>query len=304
MYYLSMEFYMGRSLTNTMINLGIRSLCKKTLYEMGLNMEELEEIEVRPKHQHALSHLPLPLLHHSQTASHVLCCVNNKRPHSTPPPLHHSTSTRCPPSPHQVDAGLGNGGLGRLAACFLDSMATLSLPAYGYGLRYEYGIFEQRIHDGFQEEVPDDWLSFGNPWEVARPEYILPVMFHGDVKWLDDGRFSWEDGETVLAVPYDTPIPGYRNNTVNTLRLWSARSPNRSAGCHARHVGCAYVWVLMCVCVGGRLCVFACLYVICCHAHTHTHTFTHTHSLSTSLSLSLSLSFPLLTPPFTACAQL
>lgn len=127
----------------------------------------------------------------------------------------------------QVDAGLGNGGLGRLAACFLDSMATLSLPAYGYGLRYEYGIFEQRIRDGFQEEVPDDWLTFGNPWEVARPEYILPIQFHGDVKWLDDGRFSWEDGQVVLAVPYDTPIPGYRNNTVNTLRLWSARSPNR-----------------------------------------------------------------------------
>ncbi|EGD77434.1 glycogen phosphorylase [Salpingoeca rosetta] len=169
-YYLSMEFYMGRSLTNTMINLGLRSLCKKSLYEMGLNMEDLEEIE--------------------------------------------------------MDAGLGNGGLGRLAACFLDSMATLSLPAYGYGLRYEYGIFEQKIKDGFQQEVPDDWLKFGNPWEVPRPEYIIKIKFGGDVKWLDDGKFSWEDANVVLAVPYDTPIPGYRNNTVNTLRLWCARSPN------------------------------------------------------------------------------
>eukprot|EP00730_Choanoeca_flexa_P012669 TRINITY_DN4505_c0_g1_i1.p1 TRINITY_DN4505_c0_g1~~TRINITY_DN4505_c0_g1_i1.p1 ORF type:complete len:902 (+),score=338.64 TRINITY_DN4505_c0_g1_i1:77-2707(+) len=169
-YYLSLEFYVGRSLSNMMINMGIRSLCAKSLYKMGLRMEELEDVE--------------------------------------------------------VDAGLGNGGLGRLAACFLDSMATLALPGYGYGLRYEYGIFKQSIRDGFQEELPDDWLTFGNPWEVARPEYILPVQFYGDVKWLDDGKFSWEDGQVVLAVPYDTPVPGYRNNTVNTMRLWSARSSN------------------------------------------------------------------------------
>jgi starch phosphorylase len=107
-------------------------------------------------------------------------------------------------------------------------MATLALPAYGYGLRYEYGIFEQRIRNGFQEELPDEWLAFGNPWEVARPEYMIEVRFYGDVKWLADGKFSWEDGQIVLALPYDTPVPGYRNDTVNTMRLWSARSPTRS----------------------------------------------------------------------------
>ena len=105
-------------------------------------------------------------------------------------------------------------------------MATLQLPAYGYGLRYEYGIFTQRIRDGFQEEIPDDWLSFGNPWEVARPEYVLPVHFYGDVKWLEGGKFSWEGSQVVFAVPYDTPVPGYQNDTVNTMRLWSAKSPN------------------------------------------------------------------------------
>lgn len=167
-YYLSLEFYMGRTLTNTMINLGIEKTCRTSLYQMGLKIEELEEVE--------------------------------------------------------VDAGLGNGGLGRLAACFLDSLATLALPAVGYGLRYEYGIFSQKIHNGYQEELPDDWLAFGNPWEVARPEYVLPVRFYGEVKWHDGGRWTWEGAQVVLAIPYDTPVPGFLNNTVNTMRLWSARS--------------------------------------------------------------------------------
>ncbi|KAF0288654.1 Glycogen phosphorylase [Amphibalanus amphitrite] len=162
-YYLSLEYYMGRSLQNTMVNLGIQSACDEALYQLGLDIEELAEME--------------------------------------------------------EDAGLGNGGLGRLAACFLDSMATIGLAAYGYGIRYEYGIFAQRIKNGGQVEEPDDWLRFGNPWEKERPEYLLPVGFYGRI---DDGK--WIDRQLVYALPYDTPIPGYGNNVVNTLRLWSAMS--------------------------------------------------------------------------------
>lgn len=114
----------------------------------------------------------------------------------------------------------------------------MALPAYGYGLRYEYGIFTQRIRDGFQEEVPDDWLRFGNPWEVARPEYVLPVHFYGEVQWLEDGKFSWEGSQVVLALPYDTPVPGYRNGTVNTMRLWSARSTNNFDLSYCEFVQC------------------------------------------------------------------
>ncbi|XP_077536477.1 glycogen phosphorylase-like [Haemaphysalis longicornis] len=167
-YYLSLEYYMGRSLTNTMVNLGIQNACDEALYQMGLDIEELEEIE--------------------------------------------------------EDAGLGNGGLGRLAACFLDSMATLGLAAYGYGIRYEYGIFTQKITNGEQTEVPDDWLRFGNPWEKARPEYMIPVNFYGRVEQSDKG-FKWVDTQVVFAMPYDSPIPGFRNNVVNTMRLWSCKSP-------------------------------------------------------------------------------
>jgi starch phosphorylase len=163
-YYLSLEFYLGRSLTNTMVNLGIQSACDEALYQLGLDIEELEDIE--------------------------------------------------------EDAGLGNGGLGRLAACFLDSMATLGLAAYGYGLRYDYGIFTQTVHNGWQIEEPDEWLRYGNPWEKARPEYTIPVNFYGR---LEGGR--WIDTQVVLAMPYDYPVPGYGNNRVNTLRLWSARAP-------------------------------------------------------------------------------
>uniref|UniRef100_A0A8C3KT66 Alpha-1,4 glucan phosphorylase n=1 Tax=Calidris pygmaea TaxID=425635 RepID=A0A8C3KT66_9CHAR len=168
-YYLSLEFYMGRTLQNTMINLGLQNACDEAVYQLGLDMEELEEIE--------------------------------------------------------EDAGLGNGGLGRLAACFLDSMATLGLAAYGYGIRYEYGIFNQKIRDGWQVEEADDWLRHGNPWEKARPEYMLPVHFYGRVEHSATGA-KWVDTQVVLALPYDTPVPGYMNNTVNTMRLWSARAPN------------------------------------------------------------------------------
>uniref|UniRef100_A0A8D2PM88 Alpha-1,4 glucan phosphorylase n=1 Tax=Zosterops lateralis melanops TaxID=1220523 RepID=A0A8D2PM88_ZOSLA len=168
-YYLSLEFYMGRTLQNTMVNLGLQNACDEAIYQLGLDLEELEEIE--------------------------------------------------------EDAGLGNGGLGRLAACFLDSMATLGLAAYGYGIRYEFGIFNQKIVDGWQVEEADDWLRYGNPWEKARPEYMLPVHFYGRVEHTPDG-VKWVDTQVVLAMPYDTPVPGYKNNTVNTMRLWSAKAPN------------------------------------------------------------------------------
>ena len=121
------------------------------------------------------------------------------------------------------DAGLGNGGLGRLAACFLDSLATMELPGYGYGVRYDYGIFRQQIRNGYQVEEPDNWLRFGNPWEIERPESQFEVHFGGRVQ-MEGLSAKWVDYETVLGIPYDLPIPGYGNNTVNNLRLWSARS--------------------------------------------------------------------------------
>ena len=128
----------------------------------------------------------------------------------------------------ESDAGLGNGGLGRLAACFLDSMSTLGIPAHGYGIRYEYGIFNQKIVNGNQVEYPDEWLSRGNPWEFARPEYTAKIKFYGHTYATQDERgrmaIKWVDTDDVLAMPYDTAVPGYRNNVVNTLRLWSARS--------------------------------------------------------------------------------
>jgi starch phosphorylase len=172
-YYLSLEFLMGRALHNAMVNLGLLPEYKKAMEGLGLSLEEMEELE--------------------------------------------------------VDAGLGNGGLGRLAACFLDSMATLQLPAYGYGLRYDYGIFRQEILNGRQLEEPDDWLQFPHPWEIARPEYVLMVRFGGRVESFRDPssgveRYRWVDTHNVLAMAYDTPIPGYGNNTVNTLRLWRARA--------------------------------------------------------------------------------
>ena len=128
----------------------------------------------------------------------------------------------------EPDPGLGNGGLGRLAACFLDSMATLGIPATGYGIRYDYGIFKQKILNGFQVEVPDEWLTLGNPWEFERPEFTIKVSFYGKTAHRvdKDGKFTsdWIDTKDVLAMAHDTPIPGYRNGVVNNLRLWSARS--------------------------------------------------------------------------------
>ncbi|HVU04372.1 MAG TPA: glycogen/starch/alpha-glucan phosphorylase [Polyangiaceae bacterium] len=127
----------------------------------------------------------------------------------------------------EPDPGLGNGGLGRLAACFLDSMAALELPGLGYGIRYEYGIFEQRIEHGAQVERGDPWLRFGNPWEIPRYELSVPVTFYGRVeKHVENGveRSTWVDGKHVVGVPYDVPVAGFRNGTVNTLRLWSARA--------------------------------------------------------------------------------
>ncbi len=128
----------------------------------------------------------------------------------------------------EADAALGNGGLGRLAACFLDSMATLRLPGYGYGIRYEYGMFNQRIENGYQVEHPDNWLRYGNPWEFPRPEVLFPVKFGGRVVQFKDeqghARFHWVDTEDVMAMAYDTPVPGYDTTTVNNMRLWSAKA--------------------------------------------------------------------------------
>ena len=129
----------------------------------------------------------------------------------------------------EPDAALGNGGLGRLAACFMESMATLAIPAIGYGIRYDFGLFRQIINQGWQQEYPDVWLSFGNPWEFQRPEVAYHVHFGGYVEHVDQkgrDRATWRPAETVQAVAYDTPIVGWRGNHVNALRLWSARSPD------------------------------------------------------------------------------
>jgi starch phosphorylase len=125
----------------------------------------------------------------------------------------------------EPDAALGNGGLGRLAACFMESMATLAIPAIGYGIRYDFGLFRQIIAEGWQHEYPDEWLSFGNPWEFQRPEVVYQIQFGGHVEHADD-RATWLSAETVQAVAYDTPIVGWRGQHVNALRLWSARSPD------------------------------------------------------------------------------
>jgi starch phosphorylase len=171
-YYLSMEFLMGRTLGNAILNLGMENVVEQALYDLSLDMEEIRNME--------------------------------------------------------LEAGLGNGGLGRLAACFLDSLATLQLPAYGYGIRYDYGMFHQTIKNGFQHENPDNWLRLTNPWEISRPEYTVTIQFKGRVVTRKNAHgnvvFEWVDTEDVLASPYDVPIPGYGNNTVNTLRLWSAKS--------------------------------------------------------------------------------
>ena len=172
LYYLSLEFLVGRTLGNAMLNLGIDEPLKKALYEFGQEFENVAEIE--------------------------------------------------------ADAALGNGGLGRLAACFLDSMATLDLPCYGYGIRYEYGMFRQSIESGAQVEHPDNWLRYGNPWEFPRPELLYPVRFYGHVVEYkhEDGstHHHWVDTDDVMAMAYDTPVPGYGGKTVNNMRLWAAKS--------------------------------------------------------------------------------
>ncbi|MFA5082965.1 MAG: glycogen/starch/alpha-glucan phosphorylase [Hydrogenophilaceae bacterium] len=169
-YYLSLEFLMGRALSNALLNLGLDETTQTALRRLGLDLEELMDVE--------------------------------------------------------HDAGLGNGGLGRLAACFLDSCATLQLPVMGYGIRYEYGMFRQRIENNRQVEEPDHWLREGNPWELERPEHTRRIHYYGHTERYKDaqGRMHvrWLDSHDVLAVPYDVPVPGYRNDTVNVLRLWSA----------------------------------------------------------------------------------
>jgi glucan phosphorylase len=128
----------------------------------------------------------------------------------------------------EEEPGLGNGGLGRLAACYLDSLATLQCPAVGYGIRYEFGIFQQEIHDGWQTEITDKWLNYGNPWEIAKPEVAYRVNWGGHSEWYRDeqgvNRVRWIPNEVVKGTAYDTPIQGYRVNTCNTLRLWSSEA--------------------------------------------------------------------------------
>jgi len=171
-YYLSMEFLMGRALGNMVINLSASDTIKEAINELGLDLNSIEDQE--------------------------------------------------------PDPALGNGGLGRLAACFLDSLSTLGYPAYGCGIRYKYGMFKQKIKDGYQLEAPDDWLKHGYPFEIKRSEYAVEVKFGGYVAIRKDengkDRFIQENYQSVLAVPYDLPIVGYNNNVVNTLRIWDAEA--------------------------------------------------------------------------------
>jgi len=171
-YYLSLEFLIGRSLGNSMINLGFQGPIADMVEQLGYDLEDIREEE--------------------------------------------------------EDAALGNGGLGRLAACFLDSMATLGIPAYGYGIRYEYGLFFQRLIDGYQLEAPDNWLRYGSPWEYERPEQLYPVNFYGRVQTSvdDQGRLrkEWVDTELIMAMACDFLVPGYLNNQVINMRLWTARA--------------------------------------------------------------------------------
>ena len=171
-YYLSVEFLIGRLLFDGLGNLGMTDAVRQALGELGVDLDALRAIE--------------------------------------------------------PDAALGNGGLGRLAACFMDSMASIALPAYGYGIRYDYGLFRQTISDGWQRETPENWLELGNPWEFERSEVVYPIGFGGYVEYMgNDGetpRAIWHTSETVLAVAYDTPVIGWKGRHANTLRLWSARA--------------------------------------------------------------------------------
>ena len=171
-YYMSMEFLMGRALGNNLINMTAYKEVKEALEEMNIDLNVIEDEE--------------------------------------------------------PDAALGNGGLGRLAACFLDSLATLNYPAYGCGIRYRYGMFKQKIENGYQVEEPDNWLKEGNPFEIRREEYAKEVRFGGNIRFEKDpvtgkDKFIQENYESVMAVPYDMPVVGYGNHVVNTLRVWDAK---------------------------------------------------------------------------------
>jgi len=170
-YYLSLEFLMGRAMTNNIINLNLENEVKEAMADLGYTYEELAEVE--------------------------------------------------------PDAGLGNGGLGRLAACFLDSLATLDIPSYGYGIWYNYGIFKQQVRNGWQTEQPDNWLRHGNPWEIPREDITFTVDFGGEVRVIREGGrdlYKWIGADRVQGVAFDMPIVGYGGRTVNTLRLWSAKA--------------------------------------------------------------------------------
>lgn len=171
-YYLSLEFLVGRSLGNSLINLGLLDEVTEALHELGYTLEEIRELE--------------------------------------------------------EDAALGNGGLGRLASCFLDSIATLKLPAYGYGIRYEYGLFYQKLIDGFQMESPDNWVRYGAPWEFKRTQFLFPVHFYGKVNsYIDSqGRYrsKWVDTDDVMAMACDMLVPGFNNDHVINMRLWTAKA--------------------------------------------------------------------------------
>jgi starch phosphorylase len=172
-YYLSLEFLMGRLYSNSLYSAGIFEAMQQAVQELGLDLDLLREEE--------------------------------------------------------YDMALGNGGLGRLAACFLDSLATLDLPAIGYGIHYQYGLFKQEFRNGYQVELPDDWMKFGTPWEIMRPEYQVSIPIYGYVENLFDDRGNylpkWNGTRSLVGVPYDIPVPGFGTTTVNFLRLWESRAP-------------------------------------------------------------------------------
>ena len=172
LYYLSLEFLMGRLYINSFLSAGVYENMKQAISELGLDIEELREEE--------------------------------------------------------YDMGLGNGGLGRLAACFLDSLATLDLPAIGYGIHYQYGLFKQEFRNGYQVELPDDWMKYGTPWEIVRPEHTTEIELYGVVENVFDdlGNYvpKWNDTKKLMGIPYDIPVAGYGTTTVNFLRLWSSKA--------------------------------------------------------------------------------
>ena len=193
-YYMSLEFLIGRLMFDALTNLGLMEPMREALSELGVDLDALRQME--------------------------------------------------------PDAALGNGGLGRLAACFMESMATLAVPAYGYGIRYENGLFRQVVKDGWQQEYPENWLSFGNPWEFARPEIAYDIGFGGSIETVggdtDKPRYVWHPAETVEAVAYDTPVVGWRGKHVNTLRLWSARAGDPCVSMPSTRATISGLWRIEC----------------------------------------------------------